>query len=95
MTETPIASYIHRLDTRLHSRRRNVIIAGSIFTITLLAFFGRGMLGMIANQREIYLFTIIEIFLGLSFLATWIRYENTISIREFARVLSNNKEETA
>lgn len=92
MTETPIASYIHRLDIRLQGHRRNVIIAGSIFTITLLAFFAGGMLGMITNQREIYLFTIIEIFLGLSFLSTWIRYENTKSIREFARVLSNKKE---
>lgn len=92
MTETPIASYIHKLDIRLKGRRRNVIIAGSVFIITLLMFFARGMLGMIVNERELYLFMFIEIFFGLSFLSTWIQYENTRSIREFARVLSKNKE---
>lgn len=75
MAKSKISSYSKLLEIRLKAYRRNVTIVGAVFFISLFAFFTQGMLELINNQREIFLSGLLLIFFGMSFIATFVRYE--------------------
>ena len=83
MEKSKISSYTKLLEIRLKAYRRNVTIVGAVFFISLFAFFTRGMLELINNQREIFLGGLMLVFFGMSFIATFVRYEivkNTVDL---------------
>jgi hypothetical protein len=76
-----LANYSALLQIRKRAGRRDVIIAGGLFLVTLLATFSLGLFDLISG-RSLYLISGIEISLGVGFLSTWVRLEINRSLIE-------------
>ena len=69
-----IHNYLSLLEVRQKSRRWNVTFLGGIFIISILATLAFGLVAGISG-RSVYLITGVNIVLGLSFIAAWVRLE--------------------
>jgi len=76
-----LANYSALLQIRKRAGRRDVIIAGGVFFVMVLATFSLGLVDGISG-RSLYLVTGIEIALGVGFLTTWVRLEINRSLIE-------------
>jgi hypothetical protein len=81
-----LAAYSALLQIRKRAGRRDVIIAGGLFLVTVLVTLSLGLLGA-TSGRSTYLVSGLEIALGLGFLTTWIRLEINKSLIEFVDAL--------
>ncbi|MFN2302916.1 MAG: hypothetical protein ACK2TV_04210 [Anaerolineales bacterium] len=88
MENSPMSAYIGLLEIRLKGSRRNLFITCSAALLALLCFFALGMVGILGNQKEIFLSGFILVFLGLSFITTLIRHEVLKSALELAHAIS-------
>lgn len=69
-----IQNYLSLLKIRQRSRRWNVIFLGGIFLVSIVSTLAYGLVtGLIG--RSVYLVTGIDIALGFSFFAAWVRLE--------------------
>jgi hypothetical protein len=69
-----IQNYLSLLEIRQKSRRWNVTFLSGIFIISILATLALGLvIGL--SGRSVYLITGVDIVLGLSFIAAWVRLE--------------------
>ena len=75
-------NYSALLQIRKRAGRRDVIITGGLFLVTVGATFSLGLLGDISD-RSAYLVSALEIAIGLGFLTTWVRLEINKSLIEF------------
>lgn len=80
-----IQNYLSLLEIRQKSRRWNVIFLGGIFLVSILATLALGLVTGLAG-RSVYLITGIDIALGLSFIAAWVRLE---IVRSSIEMLNN------
>lgn len=80
-----IPNYISLLEIRQKSRRWNVIFLGGIFLVAFLSTLALGLVSGIGG-RTIYLIAGIDVALGFSFLAAWIRLE---IVRNAIELLTN------
>ena len=92
MEKSKISSYAKLLDIRLKAYRRNVIIAGAVFIITLTTFFTLGMLELMHNQREIFLVGLLLVFFSISFIAAFVRYEIVKNTVDLTHTISRDEE---
>ncbi len=69
-----IQNYLSLLEIRQKSRRWNVTFLGGIFIISVLATLALGLVTGLSG-RSVYLITGVDIALGLSFIAAWVRLE--------------------
>ena len=80
-----ILNYLSLLEIRRKSKRWNVIFLGGIFIVVILATLAFGLVGDLSD-RSVYLVTGIDIALGLSFIAAWVRLE---IVRNSIELLNN------
>jgi hypothetical protein len=69
-----IQNYLSLLEIRQKSRRWNVTFLGGIFFISILTTLALGLVVGLSG-RSVYLITGVDIALGLSFIAAWVRLE--------------------
>jgi hypothetical protein len=69
-----IQNYLSLLEIRQKSRRWNVTFLGGIFIISVLATLALGLVTGLSG-RSVYLITGVDIALGFSFIAAWVRLE--------------------
>lgn len=69
-----IQNYLSLLEICRKSKRWNVTFFGGIFIIAILATLALGLVAGL-NGRSVYLITGINIALGFSFIAAWVRLE--------------------
>jgi hypothetical protein len=79
MKEASLKSYLKILEIRRSAARRNMLLTGTIFILSLLALFAFGMLGHL-ESLELYLITPILIAFALGFITSQIKYETTKSV---------------
>jgi 4-hydroxybenzoate polyprenyltransferase len=78
-----LTNYSALLQIRKRAGRRDVMISGGLFLVTVLAIFALGLLGGLSG-RSVYLVSAVEIALGIGFLTAWVRLEINKSLIEFA-----------
>ncbi|MFU8772329.1 MAG: hypothetical protein ACNA8H_07900 [Anaerolineales bacterium] len=69
-----INHYVTLLKIRRKARRRDSIIIGGLFIVSLLGMIATGLVTGLGS-REVYLVSGINIVLGMSFLMAWTRLE--------------------
>ena len=79
MKENSRKSYLEILEIRRSAARRNMLLIGTIFFLSLLAFFTFGILGHL-ESRELYLITPILVAFALGFITSQINYETTKAV---------------
>jgi hypothetical protein len=77
-----LANYSALLQIRKRAGRRDVIIIGGLFLVTILATFSLGLLDVISG-RSLYLVSGVGIAIGAGLLTTWVRLEINRSLIEF------------
>ena len=80
-----IQNYLSLLEIRQKSRRWNVTLLGGIFIVSILATLALGLVNDLSG-RSVYLITGVDIVLGLSFIAAWVRLE---IVRSSIELLNN------
>jgi hypothetical protein len=80
-----IQNYLSLLEVRQKSRRWNVTLLGGIFIVSILATLALGLVNGLSG-RSVYLVTGVDIALGLSFIAAWVRLE---IVRSSIELLNN------
>ena len=81
MRENALKSYLEILDIRRNATRRNMLLTGTIFFLSLLVFIAFGMLGLL-ERLELYLISPILIAFGFGFISSQIKYETTKAVIE-------------
>ena len=74
MTTNKLENYLTLLTIRRAGKRRDALITGGIFFISLISIIVIGMLDQL-SERSMYLFAAMVTCLGISFLTTWVRLE--------------------
>lgn len=69
-----IQNYLSLLEIRRKSRRWNVTLLGGIFLVAILSTLALGLVAGLGD-KSVYLITGVDIALGLSFIAAWVRLE--------------------
>ena len=80
-----IRNYLSLLEIRRKSSRWNVTLLGGIFIVVLLSTLALGLIQGLEG-RSAYLITGVDIALGLSFIAAWVRLE---IVRSSIELLNN------
>lgn len=93
MSTPRISSFKKILDIRLRANRRNMIISGAVFIISLFGFFTLGMLEKMNSQRELFLSGILLVIFGMSFAAAFLRYEIVRNNMDLLLAISLDEEE--
>ncbi len=78
-----LSQYTTLLRTRQKARRRDALISGGVFLVSVLVTIALGLLSELQG-REIYLIMGLVITFGLSFIMIWVRLEIIKSTLEFA-----------
>lgn len=81
MKEGSLQSYLEILEIRRHGARRNMLLTGTIFILSLLALIAFGMLGLL-ESLELYLISPILVAFALGYIASQIKYETTKALIE-------------
>jgi len=81
MKENALKSYLEILEIRRNAARRNMLLTGTIFILSLLALIAFGMLGRL-ERLELYLISPILIAFGFGFISFQIKYETTKAVIE-------------
>lgn len=74
MIPSKIENYLALLTIRRVAARRNSLILGSVFFLSLIATIALGMLERISG-RSLYLVVTMVLLLGLGYLTTWVKLE--------------------
>ena len=74
MTSTKLENYLTLLTIRRAGRRRDALISGGIFFISMIAITALSMLDQL-SERSIYFSAAMVTCFGISFLMTWVRFE--------------------
>ena len=68
------SNYLNLLKIRQSAKRRDVRIIGSLSLLSFLSMLGFGLVSGLGS-REIYLVGVVNIFMGIGLVMTWIRLE--------------------
>ena len=77
--ENSLKSYLEILEIRRSGARRNMLLTGTIFFLSLLAHFVFGMLGRL-ERLELYLISPILVAFALGYITSQIKYETTKAV---------------
>ena len=91
MSKMAIKSYLELLEIRHRAVRRNMLVIGTVFIISLVAFFTLGMIGRMEGL-EIFVISPILVSFALGFLSSLIRLEIIKAVREFGDTLIQDEE---
>ena len=91
MKENSLKSYLKTLEIRRCAARRNMLLTGTIFFLSLLAFFALGMLGHL-ESLELFLITPILVAFALGYITSQIKYQTTKSVIALGFELVQNGE---
>jgi hypothetical protein len=91
MSKTAIKSYLELLEIRHRAARRNMLVIGTVFIISLFAFFVLGMMGRMEGL-ELFVVSFILVSFALGFISSLIRLETINAVREFGNTLIQNEE---
>lgn len=86
MNLSDLQDYADLLEIRHKAARRNSILSGAIFILTLGAFLTLGMLGRL-TALEIYLTAAMLVVFGLAFISALIKLDCVSALREICRYL--------
>ena len=86
MNEGIIKSYLDLLEIRRRAARRNMLVIGTVFILSLLAFFTLGMIGRIEGL-ELFVISSILIAFAIGFISSLIRFETIKAVHEFGSKL--------
>ncbi len=89
MKETSLKSYLEILEIRRRTAHRNMLLAGTILILSLLAFFAFGMLGRL-ECLELFLISPILVAFTLGFISSQIKYETTKAVIELGVELNQD-----
>jgi phosphoglycerol transferase MdoB-like AlkP superfamily enzyme len=81
MKGNSLKSYLDILKIRHRAAHRNMLLTGTIFILSLLAFFAFGMLGRLENLA-LYLISPILVAFAFGFISFRIKYETTKALIE-------------
>jgi hypothetical protein len=91
MSKIEIKSYLELLEIRHRAARRNTLVIGTVFIISLFAFFALGMIGRIEGL-ELFVISSILVSFALGFISSLIKLEIIKAVREFGNTLIQNEE---
>lgn len=86
LTSDHIDAYSALLRIRRAARRRDVVVAGGVFLVFILATVALGLLSGMSG-RSVYLVSAMLIAFGLAFVTAWVRLEIVRALIEFADTL--------
>jgi hypothetical protein len=81
MKQDTLKSYLEILEIRRIAAHRNMLLSGTIFIISLLAFIAFGMLGLL-ERLELYLISPILVAFALGFISSQNKYETSKALIE-------------
>ncbi len=73
-TSIQLQDYLALLRIRQRTKRRDMIVTGGLFLISLISMLAFGILGEL-ESRSIYLITAIVVGMGFSYIMTWVKLE--------------------
>ena len=74
MVSNKLENYLTLLTIRRAARRRDMVVAGGIFLISLISMIALGMLDRLTG-RSFYLVAAMVVVFGFNYLMTWMKFE--------------------
>ena len=91
MTSSELENYLSLLNIRRTAERRDALITGGAFFLSLAAMVVFGLLDQISG-KSVYLITAMMIAFGLGYLTTWTKLEITKALIELIRYLERTQQ---
>ena len=94
MVSDPIFNHMAILKIRRSANRRDTVITGTLFLVSIGLTIIMGLLAGLRG-REVYIVTAIDIAIGAGFLMNWVRWEITKEAIELLEAISREVAETS
>ncbi len=94
MASDPVQNYMSILRIRRSANRRDTVITGSLFLISIGLTIAMGLLTGLRG-RAVYIVTAIDIGIGTGFLMNWVRWEITKGAIELLDTIAREVAETS
>ncbi len=94
MVSDPIQNHMAALRIRRSANRRDTVITGSLFLISIFLTIAMGMLTGLRG-RAVYIVTAVDIGIGAGFLMNWVRWEITKEAIDLLEAIAQEVAETS